>query len=172
MKRRHGFHWPVALAAVTFAIAPVAVGGGSSERDAHHDRFFDRVTRFFSRARSTPSLRDLATVNGRFPHADKIYAQTGAFEDNSIQNDTGTQKRKNGEHWRGCFSTCSIRPGRRPSLHSLTRSRSVCSRRRENHFSYNPFRIEGQEVCIAKIPDSGQTHLPQSLCTSDARKPG
>ena len=51
MKRRHGFHWPVALAAVTFAIAPVAVGGGSSERGAHHDRFFDRVTRFFSRFR-------------------------------------------------------------------------------------------------------------------------
>jgi hypothetical protein len=48
MKRRHGFGWPLVLAAAAFAIAPVAVRGGPSERDARHDRFLNRVSRFFS----------------------------------------------------------------------------------------------------------------------------
>src|SRR5260370_38515945 len=39
---------PLVLAAAAFAIAPVAVRGGPSERDARHDRFFNRVSRFFS----------------------------------------------------------------------------------------------------------------------------
>lgn len=51
MKRRHGFHWPLVLAAVTFALAPLPVRGGPSDRDARHDRFFDRVSRFFSHFR-------------------------------------------------------------------------------------------------------------------------
>ena len=51
MKRRHGFQWPLVLAVVAFALAPVAVRGGSSERDARHDRFFDRVSCFFSHFR-------------------------------------------------------------------------------------------------------------------------
>ena len=48
MKRRHGFQWPVAIVVVAFAVAPVVVRGGPSEREAHHNRFFDRVSRFFS----------------------------------------------------------------------------------------------------------------------------
>ena len=51
MKRRHAFQWPLVFAAVAFAIAPVAVRGGPSERDARHYRFFDRVSRFFSHFR-------------------------------------------------------------------------------------------------------------------------
>jgi hypothetical protein len=51
MKRRHGFQWLVAMVVVAFAVAPVAVRGGPSEREAHHDRFFDRVSRFFSHLR-------------------------------------------------------------------------------------------------------------------------
>jgi Putative peptidoglycan binding domain len=51
MKRCHGFQWSVAIAVVAFAIAPVAVRGGPSERETHHDRFFDRVSRFFSHLR-------------------------------------------------------------------------------------------------------------------------
>jgi hypothetical protein len=51
MKRRHGFQWPLVWAAVAFAIAPVAVRSGPSERDARHDRFFGHVSRFFSHFR-------------------------------------------------------------------------------------------------------------------------
>jgi hypothetical protein len=51
MKRRHGFGWPLVLAAVAFAVAPVAVQSGPSERKARHDRFFNRVSRFFSHFR-------------------------------------------------------------------------------------------------------------------------
>jgi Putative peptidoglycan binding domain len=51
MKRRHGFGWPLVLAAVAFAVAPVAVQSGPSERNARHDRFFNRVSRFFSHFR-------------------------------------------------------------------------------------------------------------------------
>jgi hypothetical protein len=51
MKRRHGFQWLLVLAAVAFAIAPVTVRSGPSERDARHDRFFGHVSRFFSHFR-------------------------------------------------------------------------------------------------------------------------
>ena len=51
MKKCHGFQWPLVLAVMAFALTPVAVLGGPSERDARHDRFFDRVSRFFSHFR-------------------------------------------------------------------------------------------------------------------------